>query len=230
MRRTSIGYLCAAILLGGVTLGQAVRADGLDGLYAGGNFGRAHNDYDTAFVDDQLKSEATAAGDVLKPSSSSVRRDDNTWWVDAGYMPWTYFGIDAAFIHLGELTHRLSGTLETLSANDSIIETASVTSHGPALSLVARVPLAESLDLDVRIGDYYGKTTLTTVLYLNSKSTSLVQSTSTSSLLVSVGGAYTFAGHWSIRLDYLRVNQAGDDKTVGKYNVNAASAGVAFTF
>jgi hypothetical protein len=32
-----------------------------------------------------------------------------------------------------------------------------------------------------------------------------------------------------MRLDYLRCNQ-GDSKTVGNYNINLATAGVAFTF
>jgi len=96
--------------------------------------------------------------------------------------------------------------------------------------LVARVPLTESLDLGMRVGDYFGKTTLTTGLELNSTYSASRQSASKSSLLVGIGGAYTFAGHWSLRLDYLRFDHAGDSKTVGTFSMNMATAGVAFTF
>jgi hypothetical protein len=230
IKRTSIGYFCTAIILGGAVYGQTVRADGLSGLYIGGNFGRAQNEYDTAFVDDQYRDAAKDAGNTLKYTASSVQRTDNTWWANAGYMIWPYIGIDAAFLHLGELTHRATGDLEMSSRDYPAFTTATITSHGPALSLLARLPLAESLDVDIRLGDYYGKTTQTTGFDYKSKFAMGAQSTTASSLLAGVGAAYTFAWHWSIRLDYLRVNQAGNSNTVGKYNVNLETAGVTFTF
>jgi opacity protein-like surface antigen len=49
-------------------------------------------------------------------------------------------------------------------------------------------------------------------------------------LLAGVGAAYSFAGHWSVRVDYLRVDKTGDSGSSGKFSVNVASAGVSFTF
>jgi opacity protein-like surface antigen len=48
--------------------------------------------------------------------------------------------------------------------------------------------------------------------------------------LAGVGASYTVAGHFSVRLDYLRVNKTGDENSVGKFTVNAATAGVSYTF
>jgi OmpA-like transmembrane domain len=230
MKRTSVGYLCAAIILSGIMYGRSARADDLNGVYLGASFGRAQNRYDPAFIDDQLQAEAKAAGDTLKYTSSSIQRGDNTWWVNAGYMPWSYVGIDAAFFHLGELTYRAAGELTGLFASYPVISTATVTSHGPALSVLARLPLTDSLGIDIRLGDYLGKTDLTSGVLFRSRYTTTPQSATSSSLLVSVGGAYTLAGHWSVRVDYLRINQAGNSSSVGQYNVNLATAGVAYTF
>jgi opacity protein-like surface antigen len=89
--------------------------------------------------------------------------------------------------------------------------------------------LTESFAADLRVGDYYGKATLNNFISAGANSGSARTSSSGSSLLVGAGVSYTIAGHWSIRLDYLRVNNTGDSQT-GKFSVNLASAGVGFTF
>jgi hypothetical protein len=216
------------MILAGAAHAPAVRADGLSGLYVGGSYGRARNEFNTNTVNEQFQNDATSDGYTLNYSSSGVNRNDNLWWANAGYMVWPYVGIDASFLHLGELTYRATGTVQPL--NEPLIANAIVTSRGPALSILARLPLAESLDVYVRVGDYFGKSTVTTGLTFDSKYTTFPQSSSTSSLLTNVGAAYTFAGHWSIRLDVLRINQTSDGGPGGKFNVNAATAGIAFTF
>ena len=221
--------LCILLLLSTIDA-RSIRADGLSGVYFGGSFGRAQNTYDTGFVDDPYVESAAGSGYKLKFKSSSVQRWDNTWWGDAGYMPWDYVGIDAMFLHVGELTHRASGEVTISPGNQPFVDTATVTSHGPALSMRVRLPLAESFALDLRLGDYYAKTTLTAGALYRSKYTQDTQTHTGSSLLASCGAAYTFAGHWSIRLDYLRVNDAGNNTDVGKYSANLATVGASFTF
>jgi opacity protein-like surface antigen len=229
LKRARITIVSIVTVMGGVACAHAARADGLSGVYVGGSFGWAQNEYDPAYINDLYISSAKDAGDALKYRSTSVHKADDAWWANAGYMAWPYLGIDASFIHLGEWTYRGTGSVQTSDGRLPVITTGTVTSHGPALALLARLPLADSLDADIRVGDYYGKTTLVSGLDFNSKYTTTVQSTSKSSLLLSAGAVYTFVGHWSVRLDYLRVNQAGGGQT-GKYDVNVAAAGVAFTF
>jgi hypothetical protein len=227
MKRTL--YICSLIVLGAMDA-HTTRADGLSGLYVGGSFGRAENTYDTGFVDDPYVSSAAAAGDQLKFTSSSVHRWDNSWSANAGYMLWDYFGIDAMFLHVGELTHRASGVVKISAGDQGLIDTATVTSHGPALSMRIRLPLTQSFAVDVRLGDYYARTALTSGSLFRSKYTQGTETHTGSSLLAGVGGAYTFAGHWSVRLDFLRINDAGDSANVGKYSANVATAGASFAF
>jgi opacity protein-like surface antigen len=229
---TSFKIVCATLMVGAVLCAQSACADSdsLDGLFLGGSFGRARNEFNTVSVEDQFVGEAKSAGDTLKYTGSSVHRDSNAWWVDAGYMPWMHFGVDAAFLHLGELSSHATGSLKIPGVGtDSVLSTAKITSRGPALAVLFRLPLAEHWDVDFRLGDYLGKSTETSGIFFKKVSQTTPESSSASSLLAGVGSAYTFLGHWSVRLDYIRVDHAGNSDT-GKFNVNLASLGVRFTF
>jgi hypothetical protein len=216
--------------LAGVMLAPAARAEDTGGWYLGANIGEGRNAYDTSYPDDQYRAAAVAAGDTLAFSSSSAHRYQDAWWVNGGYLPWQFFGLEAAFFRLPELTHRANATLDTPSGNEPVVTTATVTSHGPALSLVGRLPLTDAFEADFRIGDYLGKSALKAGLLLNSTYSVTSLSSSHSSLLVAVGGAYTVAGHWSVRLDLLHFNKVGNSGGVGQFNVDLATAGVSYTF
>jgi hypothetical protein len=194
------------LLLGGVTAAPMARADGLSGVYFGGSAGRARASYDTSLFEEQLKAEAAAGFQTLTFTQSVLRKRSNAWWAYAGYMRWSYVGIEASYLHLGELTYWSAGTLTP--PDQALSESTTVRSSGPALALLFRVPISEGFDFNVRIGDYYGKRTVLNSYELNSTVTPQTQSTSTSSLLLGVGAAYTFGAHVSTRFDYLRVNQA----------------------
>ncbi len=223
-----LGVICGLLAAAAAATGGAVRAEDLSGLYLGGNLARAEMSYDTSAYEGQLMTEATNGLQTLTFTNAALQERSSAWWADVGYMRWPHVGIEASYLHLGELTYYSSGTLTP--PTQTLTATTSLKSRGPALALVLRLPLAESFDLNLRLGDYYGRTTLANGYALAGSYAVTPQSTSTSSLLVGVGAAYTIAGHWSAHLDYLRINQAGDSTTVGKYNATLASAGLSYTF
>lgn len=228
MRAKNFGLLVSTIVLCGAAP-QVIAVD-LSGTYLGGNFGRARTSYDTGFIDSQLNSAANNAGDTLDVTARSIDKMSNVWWADAGYLFTPYIGIDAAFIHLGEIRYLAAATLTSLGGNQSLSTWNEINSRGPALSLLLRLPLTESFAADLRIGDYYGKATWDNSLMVASSSSFASASNSSSSLLAGVGASYIFGGHWSVRLDYLRVNQTGDSNNVGKFSVNVGTVGVSYTF
>jgi opacity protein-like surface antigen len=229
MCRKSLGFLVVAIMLCGAAAPEAFAVD-LSGAYVGGNFGRARTSYDTGFIDGQLNSAANDAGDTLDITARSIDKMSNAWWADAGYLFTPYIGIDAAFIHLGEIKYLAAGTVSSSFSNQSVSTWNEITSRGPALSLLLRLPLAESFAVDMRIGDYYGKATWDNSITVGANSSSAGASKSSSSLLAGVGISYAIAGHLSVRLDYLRVNQTGDSNDVGRFSVNLGTVGVSYTF
>ncbi|MGC1524144.1 MAG: outer membrane beta-barrel protein [Steroidobacteraceae bacterium] len=230
MTRSGFGLLLAAIAMGAGVSGGTVLASDLSGAYFGGNFGRARNAYDTGFIDGQIESAAAGSGDTVDFTARSVQRMSDAWWADAGYFFTPYVGIDAAFLHVGEMRYVAVGRLTNLFGNQSIGTENEVTSHGPAVSLILRLPLTESVAANLRLGDYLGKATLDDSVNVGPNSSSTIASKSSSSLLAGAGASYTIGGHVSIRLDYLRINKTGAGDTIGKFSVNLATAGVSYTF
>lgn len=221
--------LIALSLLGAAAPGGLVRADDLSGVYLGVSAGRSQLGYDNARFANEQATLAAPFG-RLDWTNYSLHKRSDAWWLNAGYMRWHYVGIEASYLHLGELTYRTDGSFTpTGAASEAVVATTSVLSRGPALSLVLRVPIAESLDLNFRAGDYYARTTLENGL-LVSKYTVTRTSSSGSSLLLGAGASYVFDGHWSARLDFLHVSGAGDSATTGKYSVGVVTAGASYTF
>jgi opacity protein-like surface antigen len=204
------------------------RADGLTGIYLGGSMGTAKISTDNAAFQNAIEGDAEGLG-ILEFTSASLKDRNTAWWVNTGYMAWSYVGIDASYLHLGELTNQVSGTFTPSGGtSESIGATTKLRSEGPALGLLLQLPLLENFDFNLRIADYYSRTTLTNI-FSAATSMTTVQKASGSSLLLGVGASYSFLGHWSARLDYLHVEHAGDSET-GKYNASMLAVGASYTF
>jgi hypothetical protein len=205
-------------------------ADDGSGAYIGGNFGRARNSYDSGFIDSQLQSSAAAGGTTLDLTARSTAKMSDVWSADLGYLFTPYVGLEASFLHLGEIRYIVVGNIAVLGASQTLLSTSEVTSHGPTLALVLRLPLAETFAADLRIGDYFGKATLDNNTSVAAASDFTATTKSSSSLLADLGGAYTIAGHYSVRVDFMRIEKSGDDRSIGKFSVNVLTAGISYTF
>jgi opacity protein-like surface antigen len=228
MKLTTAAALGAAFALAALSSAHLAAAGTLDGLFFGGDYGRSRSTYDPNFVNGQFQSAAAADDASITYGTPWVSRTSNAWWAHAGYWFGPNWGIDAAFLHLGEFKTSSDGTLETLFGSESLTSGAEVSSHGPAASLLGRLPLTEALEIDLRVGDYFGKTTETTAILLASQYSTQPNSATRSSLLVGAGAGYAIGNHFSIRLDYLFIARVGNS-TVGKYNVSLPSVGFTFT-
>ena len=228
MSRTCTLVLIAPLLVSGL-YGARAYADGPEGIYVGGNIGWSQNSYDTGFVNTLFQNEASSVADTLTINSSSTRRSGSAWWFDAGYWFGASFGIDAGYLHLGDLSYAASATLAPVAVGGPVRLGATLSSEGPALSLVGRLPLTDALELNVRAGDYYGHTSLASDLTFNSIARSQSQSSNSSSLLLGAGVSYTLAEHWSARVDYQRIFRGGDS-SVGRFDAGLATLGASYTF
>ena len=227
---TSYRMLVTAVVLLFVLAAGGASADDFGGLYVGGNFGRARNSYDPgANIDSQLYAQAQNIGGTIALTRREIDKMSDAWWADAGYFFTPNIGIDAGFMHLGEIKYAATGTITSSAGSEFLESTNEITSHGPVLALVFRMPLTESLAVDVRAGDYYGKTVFDSATTVNTKLFFGATTKSSSSLLAGVGVSYNLNGHLSFRVDYLHVQHAGDS-VVGEYNVNLVTGGLAYYF
>jgi hypothetical protein len=215
-------------LLALAAFAQASLAEGTSGLYLGASAGIAKIGYDNSAYQTQLLNEASGFG-TLDFTSAELHDRKMAWWANAGYMAWPVVGFDVSYLHLGELYNQVNGTFTPNSATPYFVGAATrLSSKGPALGLLFQLPLAENLNVNLRVADYYARTTLTNIFNANSYST-MIQTANRSSLLGGLGVSYVFLGHWSARLDYLRIEHAGDSAT-GKYNAGILAAGASYTF
>jgi OmpA-like transmembrane domain len=221
-----LGIFIFLLALG--TSSERAPADGISGLYLGASAGLAKINYDNSAFQTQLQNDIAGFG-TLDFTSASLHDRKTAWWANAGYMAWPYVGIDVSYLHLGELYNQVNGTfLQSDGTTQSVGAATRVSSKGPALGLLFRLPLTEHFDVNLRVADYYARTTLTNILNAATYTTT-VQTANQSSLLAGLGVAYVFEGHWSARFDYLRIEHAGDSAT-GKYNAGVLAVGASYTF
>lgn len=220
------GLSLAACLL---VLGQQARADeDAGGFFVGGNVGRAPIETDNTQYQTALEASAANSGSLVFTKAALAKRDI-VFSIDTGFMFMPYVGVEASYIRFGRVSNQLAGSYTgTDGTSESVYAATVLQSRGPALGLLFRLPLLDNVDVNFRLADYYAHTELTSTL-IAAEHTSGTATSNSSSLLAGIGLSYTFAGHWLAKLDYLRVNQAGDDKTM-KYDISVASAGVAYSF
>jgi len=227
--RFSAALLWTVIMSTGLMLGSPASADDEGGgFFVGGNVGRAPIETNNTSYQSQLAASASGDGSLVFTKASLSKRDI-AWSFDSGYMFLPYLGVEASYLRFGRVSNKLAGSfLPTDGTSEYVYAATLLESWGPALGLLFRLPLVENVDVNFRLADYYGHTTLTDTLIAAEHTSGTVTSNS-SSLLAGVGLAYTFEGHWLAKLDYLHIGQAGSDKTM-KYSIGMVSAGIAYAF
>jgi opacity protein-like surface antigen len=207
---------------------EPVLADGIEGLYVGVGAGVAKIATDNSAYQVAVQNSIAGLG-TLNYSSASLHDRKTALWANVGYMAWPYIGIDVSYLHLGELYNQVKGTFVGNDGTSTFVGAATrLASQGPAVGLLFRVPVSENFALNLRVADYYARTKLINILNSTGYLTT-TETASKSSLLAGLGASYVFAGHWSARLDYLRIQHAGDSAT-GTYNAGILALGASYTF
>jgi opacity protein-like surface antigen len=218
-----------SLAAGFLLLSQPARADeDASGFFVGGNVGRAPIETNNSQYQSALEASVAGSGSLVFSKAALAKRDI-AFSVDTGFMFMPYVGVEASYFHFGRVSNQLVGAYTgTDGTSETVYAATMLQSRGPALGLLFRLPVLENLDVNCRIAAYYAHTELTSTLIAAEHTSGTVTSNS-SSLLAGVGVSYSFAGHWLAKLDYLQVNQAGNNKTM-KYDIGMASAGVAYAF
>jgi len=229
IRRPTCTRWIAAMLCALAAVGEGAHADDLSGVFMSANGGLGTIATDNALYQDQLVNQTASIG-TLGFNSASLKNRKPAEWLDVGFMVWPYVGIDVAYLHLGELVNQATGTF-TASAGgtQSVGATTRIRSAGPAAGLLVRLPLLERLEAHLRVADYCARTTVMNILNARTY-TSMERGANGSSLLLALGAAYALGEHWSVQIDYLRINKAGDSTKVVDYDANLATLGVSLSF
>jgi len=220
-----IGVCCLPI--------RAVEAQSTDpGFYIGVNYTQIKNDAQRPAFD-QLRDFIYDAGLDFAPSASSTRFDakDSGYGIVGGYRFGPHWALEGGYLELGNVEYRDHSTgvfRETGAAEDWTLNFDSKTS-GLSLSALGILPITYRTELYVRGGALFATNKLTYFATNGSLVDADIRSKSKTNLLAGAGLSFGFLEIYSLRLEYLRVFDVGQDLT-GKADVDVYSLGMTVRF
>jgi hypothetical protein len=197
------------------------------GFYLGANVGQSSFDVDEASYEEEFG------------SSAELDDTDTAWSLSAGYRIAPYFGFEASYVDMGELT--FSSSRRFSSGPGSSIEITDQFSGGLtgfAFAAVGAVPIGR-FEINARLGLLFAEVELQeSGTYRNtfpgfppmSSSYSESESTSTNETVYGLGAGYTFGDHFHVRADWIKVPDAGDEEETGEVDVSSLTLGFQYRF
>jgi opacity protein-like surface antigen len=202
------------------------------GFYVGANAVSLLSTYRRPALDREMTAELLGVNDSYVMGTSSVERAHFTWDVNVGYMLTRNFGVELSFLDLGPFRYSGFGTTtSTADGTQSLTHLdLDVRSHGPGLAVVGALPMTNFWELDARLGAMQIKTKSNYQLTENGGNSSGALSENSTSMMASVGTAFTVTPHIVLRMDYLRVQHIKEQALGLSYNVDAVTAGIQYVF
>jgi opacity protein-like surface antigen len=216
----------AFVLLLAAASAPAAAEDG--GMFVSANLGVTLSTYSR---NDLNKALDNAFEDGLTVDSSAVEKPKAPWWAGVGYMVSPYFGVAATYLDLQTLKYQAAGTQSSPATSSLPVDAQlHITSRGPTVTVLGALPLWNAWQLTGQAGVYVGKTTSNYVSHVGTTKNVGSESASAASLLLGVGGAYAFGGHYAVHLDYLYANGLHEKVLDNSFNVSVLTAGITYAF
>jgi hypothetical protein len=154
--------------------------------------------------------------------------DATAWSALAGYRIFDYAAVEVAYVDLGSLSEfqparsftPIIGLPITLPEVERELETTA-----PTISALGILPVTDSWDVFLRLGWYFAdqKVTFRSPAYTGSRKTY-----GTDGVLFGAGTQYNFGEHWTVRLDFQRLDDVGENNGFGSSDIDVLSLGVLF--
>ena len=210
------------------------------GFYVGGSYGSGSKTIDKGTYDQFALGIYNAFGFV--PGSnpgdnvSSIDTDNPGYGFVAGYRLNTHLAVEGGYMDLGKFRYEANSNGGFINADDPTILdpspltlTANSKTAGFALTALGILPLNYRWELYGRAGVLFASNELTLFLTDGVGSLKDTDNGSSTHLLAGAGAGFTFAEIYTLRAEYQRVFDAGDD-TVGEGDQDLATVGVTVRF
>jgi len=160
-------------------------------------------------------------------------KDDEAtaWSAIAGYRPFDYAAVEVAYVDLGSLQEYqpsqtifggLFGTpIGIIPEVRSKLETTA-----PTISALGILPITESFELFLRGGWYFADQKVT---HASPGLPTGRKTHGTDGLLFGAGAQFSFGDHWTVRLDFQRFDDVGENNGIGSADIDVMSLGVLFS-
>lgn len=213
-----------AILVGALAFSPAAAWADNAGWYAGVDAGQS------------LFADIRAYSSPIYPHSFD--KTGTGYRLDGGYKFNSYFGLEAAYVNLGNVTGsytNFGGGFCGLICAQSYIVNGVLKTRGWTLELVGSYPFNDHWQVFVRAGDIQANSELTAsytpiptynvTLFQNFSDTS-----SDTDVTYGLGVQWSFATNWAARLSLDRYVSMGHELRIGSFNVALTSIGVVYQF
>jgi OOP family OmpA-OmpF porin len=158
------------------------------------------------------------------PVASSLDDTGNSFGVQIGYRWNSYLAVELGYVDFGKAVYKAD-----IPGFDTQF-TARFRSSGPTLSALGTLPVGERFDLYGRGGVFYADTRYRERLddMLSDEFISGEVSGNSFDLLVGVGAAWNINATHSLRIEYQRFLDVGDEDETGEADVDLVTFGIVF--
>lgn len=199
------------------------------GFYVGGSYGNGSKTIDKAFYDQLTLGIYNNIGFIPADLVSSIDTDNPGYGFVGGYRLNTHLAVEGGYMYLGKVRYqtRSNGTAATPG---TLSLTTNSETAGFALTALGILPLNYRWELYARAGILLASNELTVFITDGTVSDSGTDNSSSTDLLAGAGVGFTFAEIYTVRGEYQRVFDAGDDDTVGEGDQDTVTLGVTVRF
>ena len=227
MRAAIIAFI---VLAGGVVAGTA-RAAQL-GIYAGISYAMAEKDSDRGAFEDEAQAIYNAFGFAPQTTTGSFDTKDSSYGFVVGWRLTEHIALEGGYMDLGEVVYR--DRARACSTTCRPRKTGRRTSNPrPAASRCRRWAYCRSAiaGKSMRAAGVLIATNTESVFITDGVgSESLRASKSGADLLAGVGVSFSIVEIYSLRLEYQRVFDAGEDDTLDEADVDMATLNITVSF
>ena len=210
------------------------------GFYVGGSYGNGSKTIDKADYDQFALAIFNDVGFV--PGSnpgdnvSSIDKENPGYSFYAGYRLNTHLAVEGGYMDLGKFRYQAQSNGGFINPDDTTVTipgmlflSANSRTAGFALSALGVLPLNYRWELFGRAGVLFASNEITLFLTNGNVSDAGTNNGSSTDLLAGAGAGFTSAEIYTLRAEYQRVFDAGDN-TVGEGDQDLATLGVTVRF
>lgn len=222
--RTSVAIGVATALMGTALPLAAATPEGR-GFYVAADAGLSNFDASQDEFDEVILGVFEDYGFDVVTGGSDFDDSDMGYSISLGYSFNRNWAVEAAWMDLGAISYTASLSFANPANPFGVLVSAKVKSTGPAVTLVASLPLSYAWALDARVGAYFAKTEILVNLEDGTDSASDTFSDEDTGVILGVGATWTFRPQWALRAGYSHISDG-----LGTTDVDQLTVGVKYTF
>lgn len=222
--------IVASIVLAASAASSPARAAQL-GIYAGVSYAMVEKDADRSTFENEAFAIYDAFGFTPVQTTATFDSKDSAYGFVVGYRLLEHLALEGGYMDLGDVSYRdRSDGVFDGAAPESWQQNIDSGTSGVALSALGILPLSYRWEVYARGGVLLSNSTESVFISDGMGSEKLRANKSGADLLAGVGTSFSVVDIYSVRLEYQRVFDAGDDATLDEADVDILTLSVTVSF